>query len=179
MSLPGIDPVHKISIIPHGIGTLGYTMQRPTEDRFLMTREELENKMAVLLGGRAAEHIVFGHLSTGAADDLAKVTDIARSMVTRYGMDRRLGHLVYDEDRSPYLPSQQLSTRPARLYSEQTAHEIDCAVREIVDRAFARAVEILNAGRHFLELVAKELIERETLTEEDIADLQEALLQAA
>jgi cell division protease FtsH len=78
-SLPGSDPVHKISIIPRGIGALGYTIQRPTEDRFLMTREELENKMAVLLGGRAAEQIVFGHFSTGAADDLQKVTDIARS----------------------------------------------------------------------------------------------------
>ena len=89
MALPGSDPVHKVSIIPRGIGALGYTIQRPTEDRFLMTREELENKMAVLLGGRAAEHIVFGHLSTGAADDLSKVTNIARSMVMRYGMDAR------------------------------------------------------------------------------------------
>src|SRR5215472_10593926 len=89
LALPGTDPVHKVSIIPRGIGALGYTIQRPTEDRFLMTREELENKMTVLLGGRAAEHVIYGRLSTGAADDLAKVTDIARSMVMRYGMEEK------------------------------------------------------------------------------------------
>jgi len=103
MSLPGVDPVHKISIIPRGIGALGYTIQRPTEDRYLMTRDELENKMAVLLGGRAAEKVVFDHLSTGAADDLAKVTDIARSMVMRYGMEEKLGHVAYEADRPAFL----------------------------------------------------------------------------
>ena len=97
---PGVDPVHKVSIIPRGVGALGYTIQRPTEDRFLMTAEELTNKMIVLLGGRAAERIVFGHLSTGAADDLQKVTDIARAMVTRYGMSGRLGHVAYERDRA-------------------------------------------------------------------------------
>src|SRR5579863_6484792 len=97
-SLPGSDPVHKVSIIPRGVGALGYTIQRPTEDRFLMTREELESKMAVLLGGRAAELTVFGHLSTGAADDLRRVTDIAHSMVTRYGMSECLGGVVYDRE---------------------------------------------------------------------------------
>jgi len=94
MALPGTDLVHKVSIIPRGVGALGYTIQRPTEDRFLMTREELENKMAVLLGGRAAEEVIFGHLSTGAADDLAKVTDIARSMVMRFAMVKALGHVT-------------------------------------------------------------------------------------
>jgi cell division protease FtsH len=89
MALPGQDPVHKVSIIPRGIGALGYTIQRPTEDRFLMTRDELENRMVVLLGGRAAEYVFFCHLSTGAADDLVKATDTARSMVLRYGMDTR------------------------------------------------------------------------------------------
>src|SRR5688572_10605719 len=98
LALPGVDPVHKVSIIPRGVGALGYTIQRPTEDRFLMTREELENKMAVLLGGRAAELIAFGHLSTGAAVDLRRVTDIARSMVTRYGMSEKLGSVAYERD---------------------------------------------------------------------------------
>ena len=103
MALPGVDPVHKVSIIPRGIGALGYTIQRPTEDRFLMTREELENKIAVLLGGRAAEKIIYDHVSTGAADDLVKATDIARAMVARYGMDEDLGHVSYDTDRPGFL----------------------------------------------------------------------------
>ena len=178
MSLPGSDPVHKVSIIPRGVGALGYTLQRPTEDRFLMTREELENKMAVLLGGRAAEHLVFGHLSTGAADDLAKVTDIARSMVTRYGMDRKLGHLVYEEERQSFLGVPQAERRP-RGYSETTARAIDCAVREIVDGAFARAVELLTAQRQLLEAAARQLMEKETLGEEELASLREAMPVAA
>src|SRR5262249_11209946 len=103
LSLPGSDPVHKGSIIPRGVGALGYTIQRPTEDRFLMTREELESKMSVLLGGRAAEQIAFGHLSTGAADDLRRVTDIARAMVTKYGMSERLGSVAYDRDPRTFL----------------------------------------------------------------------------
>jgi len=103
LALPGTDPMHKVSIIPRGIGALGYTIQRPTEDRFLMTREELENKIAVLLGGRAAEKLVFGHLSTGADDDMDKATDIARSMVTRYGMDEKLGYVTYDAGKGSFL----------------------------------------------------------------------------
>src|SRR5689334_21350383 len=123
LSLPGSDKVHKVSIIPRGIGSLGYTIQRPTEDRFLMTREELENKMAVLLGGRAAEYIVFGHLSTGAADDLSKVTDIARNMVMRYGMDERLGHVAYESERAPFLgePAAAMMPPRERRYSDATA----------------------------------------------------------
>src|SRR6202034_1617041 len=101
MSLPGADTVHKVSIIPRGVGALGYTIQRPTEDRYVISREELIDKMAVLLGGRAAEWIVFRHLSTGAADDLAKVTDIARDMVTRFGMDPTLGPVSYESAPSP------------------------------------------------------------------------------
>src|SRR4051794_16762292 len=107
MALPGSDPVHKVSIIPRGIGALGYTIQRPTEDRFLMSREELENKMAVLLGGRAAEWVVFGKLTTGAADDLRRVTELARSMVTRYGMSTALGPIAYELERGSMLGSTQ------------------------------------------------------------------------
>jgi cell division protease FtsH len=170
MSLPGADPVHKISIIPRGVGALGYTIQRPTEDRFLMTREELENKMAVLLGGRAAEKLVFGHLSTGAADDLARVSDIARSMVARYGMHHTLGHIAYESERSPFLPG-----APAlheRAYSEDTAREIDCAVRDIVNTAFERALAILERNRAVLEEGARALLEKETLGEEGLAALK-------
>ncbi len=179
MSLPGSDPVHKVSIIPRGIGALGYTMQRPTEDRFLMTRKELENKMAVLLGGRAAEHIIFGHLSTGAADDLAKVTDIARSMVMRYGMDRKLGHIVYDEERPAFLAVPQAVDHRSRTYSEMTAREIDCALRDIVEKAFANAVDILTRQRHLLEQSARRLLEKETLNEEELTSLRNTLLAAA
>src|SRR5262245_37250755 len=138
MALPGTDPVHKISIIPRGVGALGYTIQRPTEDRFLMTRAELENKMAVLLGGRAAEEVVFGHLSTGAADDLAKVTDIARSMVMRYGMVKGLGHVAYEEDQSRFLINSGFQKN--REYSEETAREIDIAVRDIVKACYDKAL---------------------------------------
>ena len=105
LALPGTDTVHKVSIIPRGIGALGYTIQRPIEDRYLMTRAELERKMAVLLGGRAAEHVVFDEVSTGAADDLARVTDIARAMVLRYGMSEALGNVAYDRERTPFLQS--------------------------------------------------------------------------
>jgi cell division protease FtsH len=166
MSLPGTDPVHKISIIPRGIGALGYTIQRPIEDRFLMTREELENKMAVLLGGRAAEHIVLGALSTGAADDLAKATDIARSMVMRYGMDRKLGQVTYEAQRSAFLQGPALAQE--RSYSEETAREIDCAIRALVDAAFERAVDLLSGRRQDLERGADQLLSKETLVEDDL-----------
>jgi len=173
LSLPGTDPVHKVSIIPRGIGALGYTIQRPTEDRFLMTRGELENKMAVLLGGRAAEHIVYGHLSTGAADDLAKVTDIARSMVMRYGMDEKLGSLSYEEERAPFLPVPLGGAE--RRYSEETARDIDRAVHAIAQAAFDRAVAILTKHRATLEDGARRLLRQETLSEEDIAGLAATL----
>ena len=166
MSLPGVDPVHKISIIPRGIGALGYTIQRPTEDRFLMTRDELENKMAVLLGGRASEHLVFNQLSTGAADDLAKVTDIARSMVTQYGMDEKLGQVAYQEELPLFLEGAHHSMH--REFSEETAREIDCAVRDLIHQAFQKAVEILAKHRDLLEKGAELLLERETLSATDI-----------
>ncbi len=168
------DPVHKVSIIPRGIGALGYTMQRPTEDRYLMTREELHEKMAVLLGGRAAEKLVFDHFSTGAADDLAKVTDIARSMVTRYAMVPELGHVSYESESSAFLqgPASPFRTRE---YSDDTAREIDTAVRTIVQDAFDTALGILTDSRDVLEEGARELLERETLGEEEL----EALYQKA
>ncbi len=177
MCLPGTDEVHKVSVIPRGIGALGYTIQRPTEDRFLMTREELEIKMSVLLGGRAAEHVVFGHYSTGAADDLAKVTSIARSMVMRYGMDERLGPVSYDQERTPFLEGPHAPV--PKEFSEETAREIDEAVRALVSRAFERSVQILIEKRAVLEKTARELLLKETLNEEDLRKVREQLLGTA
>jgi cell division protease FtsH len=172
LSLPGVDPVHKVSIIPRGVGALGYTIQRPIEDRFLMTKEELENKMAVLLGGRAAELIVFDHLSTGAADDLRRVTDIARSMVTRYGMSEKLGSIAYDRDPGNFLGS---ADRPfpvrEREYAEETAAAVDHEVRAIVDRVFQRAQGILQARRAILDRAAQKLLQKETLEQSDLEAL--------
>ncbi|MGF6312419.1 cell division protease FtsH [Bradyrhizobium sp. i1.8.4] len=172
LSLPGVDPVHKVSIIPRGVGALGYTIQRPIEDRFLMTKEELENKMAVLLGGRTAELIVFRHLSTGAADDLRRVTDIARSMVTRYGMSEKLGSVAYDREPGSFLAG---ADRPypvrERDYAEDTAASIDDEVRAIVDRVFQRTEGILTARRGILDRAAKQLLEKETLERSDLEGL--------
>nr|WP_313015877.1 ATP-dependent zinc metalloprotease FtsH [Brucella intermedia] len=184
MALPGVDPVHKVSIIPRGIGALGYTIQRPTEDRFLMTLEELENKMAVLLGGRAAEKIVFGHLSTGAADDLAKVTDIARAIVTRYGMSERLGHIALEKDRRSFLaPDQPYYGPQERTYSDETAAAVDKEVRRIVDETFERTVGLLAERRDMLERTARRLLEKETLDgleiQELVGKLEESVTSAA
>ncbi len=179
MLLPGMDTVHKVSIIPRGIGSLGYTIQRPTEERYLMTRDELENKIAVLLGGRAAEKLVFGHLSTGAADDLAKTTDIARSMVVRYGMDEALGYVTYDENKQMFLNTPPGMGVHERNYSEETAREIDTAVRKIIADVFERAYGMLEKNRDVLERCAKSLLEKETLSEEDLKGLTKDLGRAA
>jgi cell division protease FtsH len=171
-ALPGVDPVHKVSIIPRGVGALGYTIQRPTEDRFLMTREELEDKMAVLLGGRAAELLIFDHLSTGAADDLRRVTDIAHSMVTRYGMSEKLGVVAYERDSRSFLGGSNLPMAPhEREYAEATAATVDAEVRAILDRTFQRAFDILKARRDVLERSARRLLEKETLEEAELIEL--------
>ena len=180
MALPGVDPVHKVSIIPRGMGALGYTIQRPTEDRFLMTREELENKMAVLLGGRAAEWLVFAHLSTGAADDLAKVTDIARAMVTRYGMSTRLGHLALEREPNAFLGNEALlGLKPQHDYAESTATAIDEEVQELVQAAFQRSLSLLEARRELLERCARQLLQQETLDAEELRQLSAAAPDAA
>jgi cell division protease FtsH len=166
LTLPGVDPVHKVSIIPRGIGALGYTLQRPIEDRFLMSSEELENKMAVLLGGRAAEQLIIGEISTGASDDLMRVTEIARSMVTRYGMDEKLGQTAYETERGTFLG--QPIEGGGRRYSEDTAREIDLAVRERIETAYQRAAEILKKREKELRKLAKVLLEKETLTADEL-----------
>jgi cell division protease FtsH len=166
LTLPGTDPVHKVSIIPRGVGALGYTLQRPIEDRFLMSIEELENKMAVLLGGRGAEQLVFGEISTGASDDLMKVTDIARSMVTRYGMDATLGQATYETERGNFLGV--AAEGGGRRFSEQTAREIDLAVRDRIEKVYQKSLGILRERRGDLEGLAAKLLEKETLTADEL-----------
>jgi cell division protease FtsH len=168
--LSGSDPVHKVSIIPRGIGSLGYTIQRPTEDRYLMTLDELENKMAVLLGGRAAETLIFGKLSTGAADDLNKATDIARSIVMRYGMSAALGEMTYDREPALLMPG-AYTPGSKQDYSEETAREIDCAVRELVASASKLASHVLEAHRSILEAGAARLLKSETLSAEELREI--------
>ena len=175
LALPGTETVHKVSIIPRGVGALGYTIQRPTEDRYLMTRAELENKMADLLGGRAAEQMVFREISTGAADDLARVTDIARAMVLRYGMSDALGNVAYDRDRSPFLQP-NVPVAQERTYSEETAEAIDQAVRELVDASFQKAAAILQHNRALLDRTAAALLETETLDETAIERLKSEIV---
>ena len=168
LALPGTDVVHKVSIIPRGIGALGYNIQRPTEDRYLMTSRELENKMAALLGGCAAEKLVFNDLSTGAANDLDKVTDIARSMVMRYGMDETLGLATYAQEETSFLADSTMPQFRPRAYSEETAREIDDAVRMRVSRAFELATAVLKNNRQMLEETSKKLLKKETLLTDEL-----------
>lgn len=170
-SLPGADPVHKVSIIPRTIGALGYTLTRPTEDRFLITRSELENRMVMLLAGRAAEQIRFAEVSTGAADDLVRATDIARQIVTRFGMHETLGQAVLEQDRGGYLGEDHLSLAP-RDHSEATAREVDLAVRGLLTTAYDRARDLLEGCHADLEAGARLLLERETITPAEFAPLR-------
>jgi cell division protease FtsH len=161
------DPVHRISIIHRGIAALGYTLQLPTGDRYLMTLDELLDRMAVLLGGRVAEEIIFGVISTGAQNDLLKATDIARSMVKEYGMSSRLGPVSFEKTvRSTILNGAQASS--GREYSEKVAEEMDLEVREILQKAHERVREILVKHRSVLEQVAKLLLAREVLEGEEL-----------
>jgi len=161
------DPVHKISIIPRGISALGYTMQLPTEDRYLMTRSELLDRMCVLLGGRVAEEVIFNEISTGAQNDLLRATDIARSMVKQYGMSEKLGHMTFEQERKPLF----LDINPGsgtREYSEETAREIDNEVKAIVEHSYTRVKSTLTEKYGLLELVAKTLLEKESIDGEDL-----------
>jgi cell division protease FtsH len=169
MAIPGTDPVHKVSIIPRGIGALGYTLQHPAEDRFLMSRQELHDRMCVLMGGRAAEMLLGDNVSTGAADDLTKATDIARGVVLRYGMDSRLGPVAWDTDPGgQFLQQQPGAFWRQRRFSEETAHDIDVAVRAHMEAALKRAVAILRENRAVLEQGAAALLAHETLTGDEI-----------
>ena len=169
LALPGADRVHKVSIVPRGVGALGYTLQRPSEDRRVLRRGELADRLAVLMGGRAAEELVFGEPSTGAADDLAKATDLARDMVLRWGMDEALGPVALSRDRPTFLGEGAVAVAEAN--GELTAQRIDDAVRAIVTGALGRARALLQAHRVVLDEGVTTLLERETLSEADLAPL--------
>lgn len=166
-AIPGTDPVQKISIIPRGIAALGYTLQHPMEDRFLMGEVELRARMAVLMGGRAAETLIGPDVSTGASDDLAKATDIARGMVLRFGMDAGLGPVAWDTEQGQFLGQPGSYWRP-RAYSEATAREIDEAVRRLLGEALERALAILRANRALLDAGAESLLAHEVLSGAEI-----------
>ncbi|HSN04497.1 MAG TPA: ATP-dependent zinc metalloprotease FtsH [Nitrospira sp.] len=172
LSLPGSDQVQKISIIPRGIAALGYTLQLPTEDRFLMTRSELENKVAVLLGGRIAEELIFGEASTGAQNDLVKATDIAKSMVKAYGMSEKLGTITLERERQPQFIQIQMSQEKGD-YSEETAREIDCEIRRIIDEQYERVKRLLAERKAVLQAGAKVLLEREVITGAELKAIME------
>jgi cell division protease FtsH len=162
LSLPGTDQVQKISIIPRGIAALGYTLQLPTEDRFLMTKSELETKVAVLLGGRIAEELIFGEASTGAQNDLVKATDIAKSMVKAYGMSEKVGMITLERERQPQFIQIQPSQEKGD-YSEATARDIDAEIRRIIDEQYERVKRLLADKRKALEEGAMMLLEREVI----------------
>ena len=177
-SVPTADPVHRVSIIPRGIGALGYTLQLPTEDRYLMTKSELEDRLAVLLGGRVAEEIIFNEASTGAQNDLFRATDIARSMIREYGMSQTLGPVTFERERRPLFLETMLPPS-SKDYSEATAQEIDREVNSLITRAHDRAREILGGKKPILEHVAKLLLEKEVLEGDELRQvLEEASLKS-
>ena len=166
-SLPNTDPVHKVSIIPRGLAALGYTMQRPASERYLMTQKELESQLQILLAGTIAEEIVYSDISTGAQNDLERATDIARAMVTQYGMSQ-LGRVNYKEDRSNPFLAGSASDLGSRMYSEITAREIDEEVKQIIDSAIKEVRKTLNDRRQALEDLTKRLIEVESVDHDEL-----------
>jgi cell division protease FtsH len=168
--LPGLDPVHKISIVQRGFGALGYTMQLPLEDRYLMTRSDLLNQLAVLLGGRTAEEIALGEISTGAQNDLQRATDIARAMVTEFGMSDVLGAINYDGNkRARFLDIPMPQERG--IYAEETAQKIDAEIKRILTDAHATARRILTESREKLEAVTRRLLDVEVMEGEELRQL--------
>ncbi len=168
--IPGLDPVHKISIVQRGFGALGYTMQLPLEDRYLITRTALHDQIAVLLAGRTAEELAIGDISTGAQNDLQRASDMARAMVTEYGMSDTLGAVSYDgHSRNRYLDVGLGTERGT--YAEETAREIDSEVRRIVDAAHQRARDVLSKHRQTLDVVARRLLEKEVIEGEELRRL--------
>ena len=171
---PGCDAVHKISIIPRGLAALGYTQQRPTEDRYLMSQKELEAKIDVLLGGRVAERIMFQDVTTGAHNDLQRATDIARAMVSEYGMGETLGLSTYPRNQGPAFLGQQSAFGATREYSEETAARLDKEVRQILDQREDRVAELITKKKETLIAVAKRLLEKEVLMEDEFMAMVDA-----
>jgi cell division protease FtsH len=165
------DQVHKISIIPRGISALGYTLQLPTEDRYLMTEKELRDRLCVLLGGRVAEEVIFGEASTGAHNDLGRATDIARSMVKEYGMSKKLGYVTFERERKPLFMDLGPSFGGAKDYSEETAREIDDEIKGIVDEAREKVQTMLSEKKSLLHKVARTLLEKETIEGKELREL--------
>jgi len=170
MSVPTADPVNKVTIIPRGIAALGYTQQLPTEDRYLMTKEELLDRLCVLLGGRVAEEIIFGDISTGAQNDLQRATDIARSMVTEYGMSEKLGLVTYTREKRPLFLEAGMGS-PSREYSDETARAIDAEVTRLMNEAHDRVKKILGEKREHLELLAQTLLIKETVLGDEVREI--------
>lgn len=169
-SLPAMDPVHKVSIIPRAVGSLGYTLQRPTEDHFLISCQMLKDRITVLMAGRAAEFLAYGQISTGAADDLGHATDIARQLITRFGMSPELGQSVLERQHATYL-GERMQGSGEKDYSEQTAREIDLGIRALLDEAYDKAKALLENRRNDLDAGARLLLEKETLTPEEFPPL--------
>lgn len=167
--MPGGSKVSKISIVPRGMAALGYTLQLPTEDRFLMNEDELRGQIATLLGGRSAEEIIFGNVTTGAANDLQRATDLAEQMVTSYGMSEVLGPLAYKQGQQNTFLGE--SNNPRRMVSDQTAQEIDREVKDIVESAHQEALEILKANRDLLESIAQKILETEVIEGDTLQNL--------
>ena len=173
-SLPNTDPVHKVSIIPRGLAALGYMMQRPEGDRYLMTQSELESRIKVLLAGNIAEELIYGECSTGAQNDLERASEIARSMVMEFGMSR-LGRMAYREStRSPFLVGGGGEMPRAREHSEQTAREIDEEIRRIINDSIQQVRHILEQRRLALEALARTLIEKEVIDADELRTIIEA-----
>ncbi len=178
MGLPGMDPIKKVSIISRGIGALGYTMQTPTEDRYLLTRTELFDRITVLLGGRAAEILIFHEATTGAADDLQRATEMARSMVTRYGMEPEIGQATYVTERPTYLDLGGLRPQQSEA-SDETNAKIDQAIRDLIEKAFSRATRMLRGCESIHKRAAQQLLEKETFVEEDLIPIRAAIQECA
>jgi cell division protease FtsH len=162
------DPVHRVSIIPRSIGALGHVLQLPTQEKFLLTQPELEDRLAVMLGGRVAEDIIYdGVISTGANNDLERASELARQMVTHYGMSTVLGPMTYGKAQTSQFLSSSLRAED-RNYSEQTAEAIDAEVRRIIDETYKRVRKVLLSRREELGRIATELMRKETLSREEL-----------